>query len=119
MAPRNTRDSNRVGHRAVSGYSDYDAYVAEQTREPFRFTWLARDWEMTHKDMLDSWDVIAEDDYSTSEEQILAVFELALGDQLEELRANPLPVGVMEKIFEDYTAYCGVKPGESKRSAGS
>lgn len=115
-------NSRRPGGKPVSGYTDLDAYAAEATWEPFKFKWADREWFMVHQREIDTWDIIRDDEELeglSRNEQILELFELGLQDQWAEFKDIRLPLGVMDKLFDDYNAYCGTSPGEGKRSAGS
>jgi hypothetical protein len=108
---------------ARPAYTNLDAVAAEAKAEgkyePFPFTWQGREWTMLHQEQIDTWDVVTEDEDLTENERILMTFEIALGDQWEDFKATPLPLHLLQSLFEDYNAYCGSSPGEDGRSSGS
>ncbi len=117
---RNTRNGSRkAAPKPRPTRSDLDALAAEATFEPFPFKWQGREWTLQHQQLIDTWDVIREGEDLTQNQQILELFQIALGDQWEEFKAIPLPLHLLESLFEDYNAYCGTEPGEDERSAGS
>lgn len=122
--PPARRTTNRPGNRKAETkprptHTNLDALAAESTLEPFPFTWQERNWTLQHQQLIDTWDVIREDEDLTQNQQILELFQIALGDQWEDFKAIPLPLHLLQSLFEDYNAYCGTDPGEDGRSAGS
>lgn len=89
-----------------------DAIAAELDLKPYMVTWQGREWEFVHLQLLDTWDLTRDTEGVTSNEQILVLFELALGEQWEEFRQHPLPLALLQRLFADYTAYCGITPGK-------
>lgn len=100
-------------------FTDLDALDAESGFEPYPFTWKGRQWHLTHMQKIDAWAVITEDEDLTQNQQILELLEIALGDQWADFQAIPIPLHLMQDLFEDYNAYCGTSAGESGRSARS
>lgn len=117
----NTRNSKRPVkvEKPRPKLTDLDALEAESTYDPYPFRWKGRDWSLLHMQKIDTWDVIREDEDLTQNQQILELLEIALGDQWQEFKDIPLPLHLMQDLFEDYNAYCGTSPGEDERSASS
>ncbi len=115
------RTPTRRPGKPASRTIDLDAIAAEETKEPFVVTWQGRDWEFTHMDLLDTWELTDEShEELTQNELMLTLFEMALGEeQYAEFRQSPLPIGLLQRMFSEYNAYCGVSLGESRRSGSS
>jgi len=116
MAPRNTRDSNRPGGKPIPSSVDYDAIAAEVDLQPFEATWNGEKWFFAHVETMDSWEF----DRATGDNDEIAIMALALGEERwQEFNAIPIPVGVLNKIKNDYMKHCGISVGESGRSGRS
>jgi len=111
----NTR-STRPGGKPVPSSVDLDTIAAEVDLEPFRVTWKGEEWVFAHVESLDSWEI----DQAQADNDNIAIIALALGEERwKAFNSIPIPLGLMSRIVDDYTAHCGISVGESKRSGRS
>jgi hypothetical protein len=106
------------------GVDDLDAAYAEIRREPYVFTWAAREWALPHIGDLD-YRILAEiENYQSLDvTQLLGLFTRMFGpDQAEAWADVSVPTPVLYLLFEHWLEHGGAKLGESaasKPSSGS
>jgi hypothetical protein len=96
---------------------DLDVYVAEASKDPYKFTYRGQSWTLPHASDMDWRAVEAADmgNYAALRE----LFRLGLGEQWTEFEKLPQPAAAMTELFKRWQAHAGVKPGESQGSADS
>jgi hypothetical protein len=104
-----------------SAPDDLDAAYAEIRREPYLFTWAARQWQLPHLggldyrlqleiEQTDSWDVDA----------VQALLARLFGaEQAQAWATVEVPTPVLFMVFERWLAHSGEKMGEDEASTGS
>lgn len=110
--------------------SDYDApdldadvfdlgdYIAENRKDPYVFTYGEHRFELPHFSDVD-WRA-AEAAESGNIAALREIFKVCFGpDQWADFEPLPQPSGAMGELFRRWQKHAGVKPGESRGSAGS
>lgn len=91
---------------------DLDAYEAEATREPFRFTYKGEDFELQHTQAID-W-------HELSNLNGAELVEVGLGpEQWERFNKLRLTAGGYKELQRRWFEHAGVSLGESKGSPSS
>lgn len=101
----------------MSEVFDFDALVAEARKEPFRFRYAGREWELPHASDMD-WRAVSAAEMGNYE-ALRHLFQLGFGDQWEAFEQLPQPAHAMTKLFQAWQRHAGVKPGESQGSGDS
>jgi hypothetical protein len=96
---------------------DLDALVAEARKEPFRFRYGGRSFELPHASDMDWRAVEAAElgNYAALRE----LFRFGLAEQWEAFEKLHQPAKAMGELFRRWQAHAGVRPGESQGSADS
>lgn len=88
-----------------------DAYKASADRAPFAVVLGGKRFVFKHMDDLDAWAVL--DGFLSGEvAATVRIIEMALGDDYEAFRKQPLSKGAFDDLIKAYMAHCGVTPGE-------
>ena len=110
--------------KAIKGWpvvDDLDAAYAEIAREPYRFTWQGRKWELPHMGELDfrlQSEIESMDEYTL--EAIDALFQRIFGaEQAAEFAKIRVTGPFLAMLFERWLKHSGAAPGESEASNGS
>lgn len=97
---------------------DLDDYIAENTKEPYRFKRGGQQFHLPHFSDID-WRV-AEGAESGDVSALRRIFRLGLGDdQWAEFEKHPQPAGAIGELFRRWQKHAGLKPGESQGSSDS
>lgn len=88
-----------------------DAYKASADLAPFAVVLGGKRFVFKHIDDLDAWDVV--NGFLTGEvAATVRIIEMALGDEYEEFRKQPLSKGAFDHLIKSYMVHCGVTLGE-------
>jgi hypothetical protein len=100
---------------------DLDAAYAEVAREPYRFQWQGRQWELPHMAELDY--RIQDEIENTESFDITAInklFDRMFGaDQAAAFQETRVTAPFLAMLFDRWLKHSGARPGESEASTGS
>lgn len=104
-----------------AGVDDLDAAYAEIRRDPYIFTWAAREWSLPH---LGSLDYRLQGEIENSDgldlAQLESLFARIFGsEQAKAWAAVEVPTPVLFLLFERWVGHSGRKPGEEQASTPS
>ncbi|MFJ9113023.1 hypothetical protein [Streptomyces sp. NPDC102283] len=118
--------TTRTATRSDDEVFDFNlnAAAAESELKPFVFLWATKEnpnqrFTMQHLESLDSWEMVAAADSGDDAAAVVGAFRIALGDQWEDFRGQPIPQYKLLALWKAYQKHCGQKPGESPASSGS
>lgn len=95
---------------------DGDAISGEIALDPFILTMHGQEWKLAHLETFDAWEI----DEIPESDPVGGMMELAMGpERWAEFSQQPIKFGTLKAIYEAYSKYCGITPGESRRSARS
>lgn len=103
------------------GADDLDAAYAEIRRDPYIFTWAAREWTLPHLSDLDfRIQLKIETAESLDVNELIGLFgEMFGAGQAEAWAQVQVPTPVLFLLFERWLKHSGAKPGEDSASSGS
>ncbi|MFY1595494.1 hypothetical protein [Micromonospora sp. WMMD737] len=97
---------------------DLDAAYAAELREPFPFRWRGQSWVVPHLGDISDWRLIERAD-SLDMAAMRELLTVGLGDQAERFGDVDQFAPAMMRLFDQWLAHSGMRPGEAQGSDDS